>query len=297
MFDANWWGIAYNAYGRVGACIGEGTHFLNAWGAPRNLNDGEPHVLIYVWQNGSNVTMNVDGWRSVKYDATHTHTAGRKQTRCMLGATEKTCARVDIAEIHHYRTALTPEQQDALGLALARKYGAETYGYLDHPDAVAPVLASHEIQVDADATFRPPISGMRIEARQCFSGAGTVAGTLKVGAGGEIATATDGALTVENLTFEAGSVCRWAYGADGSHTPLTVSGTLSLPAGTVIVEIDSVIANPAVHGVVMTWADQLNDCGTVWEVRGGRTQTAVVVDTSAKQIRLTTLIGTLLSVR
>jgi len=72
---------------------------------------------------------------------------------------------------------------------------------------------------------------------------------------------------------------------------------LSLPAGTVIVEIDSVIANPAVHGVVMTWADQLNDCGTVWEVRGGRTQTAVVVDTSAKQIRLTTLIGTLLSVR
>ena len=30
VFDVNWWGIAYNAYGRAGACIGGGTNFLNA---------------------------------------------------------------------------------------------------------------------------------------------------------------------------------------------------------------------------------------------------------------------------
>lgn len=293
VFDSNWWGISYNAYGRAGACIGGGTSFLNAWGAPRNLNDGEPHVLIYVWQNGSNVTMNVDGWRSVKYDTAYAHTAARVKTRCMLGATEKTCARVDIAEIHHYQTAFTPEQQDALGLALARKYGAETYGYLDHPGAVAPVLASREVQIDAGATLQTATGGMRIEPGQRFTGAGTVAGTLKVGADGEIATSTDGALTVENLTFEAGGVCRWAYGADGSHAPLAVTGTLSLPAGTVVVEIDGAVANPAAYGVVMTWSGLLNDHGAVWEVRGGRTQTAVIVDADAKQIRLVTPTGTL----
>ena len=297
VFDNNWWGIAFNAYGRAGACIGGGSSFLNAWGAPRNLNDGEPHVLIYVWQNGSNVTMNVDGWRSVKYDTAYAHTAARVKTRCMLGATEKTCARVDIAEIHHYQTAFTPEQQDALGLALARKYGAETYGYLDHPGAVAPVLASREVQIDAGATLQTATGGTRIEPGQRFTGAGTVAGTLKVGADGEIATSTDAALTVENLTFEAGGVCRWAYGAGGSHAPLAVTGTLSLPAGTVVVEIDSAAANPAAYGVVMTWSDLLNDHGAVWEVRGGRTQTAVIVDAGAKQIRLATPTGTLISVR
>jgi len=297
VFDVNWWGIAYNVYGRAGACIGGGSSFLNAWGAPRNLNDGEPHVLIYVWQNGSNVTMNVDGWRSVKYDATQAHTAARKQTRCMLGATEKTCARVDIAEIHHYKTAFTPEQQDALGLALARKYGAETYGYLDHPGASAPVLASREVQIDAGATLQTAMGGTRIEPGQRFTGAGTVAGTLKVGENGVIATSADAALTVENLTFEAGGVCRWAYGAGGSHASLAVSGELSLPAGTVVVEIDSAVANPAAYGVVMAWSGLLNDRGAVWEVRGGRTQTAVIVDMDAKQIRLATPTGTLISVR
>lgn len=296
-FDTNWWGIAYNTYGRAGACIGGGTNFLNAWGAPRNLNDGEPHVLIYVWQNGSNVTMNVDGWRSVKYDTEHAHTAARRQTRCMLGATEKTCARVDIAEIHHYKTAFTPEQQDALGLALARKYGAETYGYLDHPGAAAPVLASREVQIDAGATFATAEGGTRIEHGQRFTGAGSVTGTLMVGEDGVIATSTASALTVENLTFETGGVCLWAYGADGSHAPLSVTGKLSLPAGTVVVELDSAVANPAANGVVMTWSGTLDDHGAVWEVRGGRAHAAVIVDADAKLIRLFTPTGTLISVR
>lgn len=76
-----------------------------------------------------------------------------------------------------------------------------------------------------------------------------------------------------------------------------MSGTLSLPADTVVIEIDSAVANPAAYGVVMTWSGLLDDHGAVWEVRGGRTQTTVIVDTEAKQIRLTTPIGTLLSIR
>ncbi|NLG01606.1 MAG: hypothetical protein GX565_15860, partial [Lentisphaerae bacterium] len=75
--------------------------------------------------------------------------------------------------------------------------------------------------------------------------------------------------------------------------PLAVTGTLSLPAGTVVVEIDGAVANPAAYGVVMTWSGLLNDHGAVWEVRGGRTQTAVIVDADAKQIRLVTPTGTL----
>ena len=42
-----------------------------------------------------------------------------------------------------------------------------------------------------------------------------------------------------------------------------------------------------------TWSGLLNDHGAVWEVRGGRTQTAVIVDADAKQIRLVTPTGTL----
>ncbi|MBP7637800.1 MAG: hypothetical protein KBA18_07975, partial [Kiritimatiellae bacterium] len=154
-----------------------------------------------------------------------------------------------------------------------------------------------EVQIDAGATLQTATGGMRIEPGQRFTGAGTVAGTLKVGADGEIATSTDAALTVENLTFEAGGVCRWAYGAGGSHASLAVSGELSLPAGTVVVEIDSAAANPAACGVVMTWSGLLNDHGAVWEVRGGRTQTEVIVDAGAKQIRLATPTGTLFSLR
>jgi len=64
------------------------------------------------------------------------------------------------------------------GMALARKYCAETYGDLDHPGAVAPVLASREVQIDAGATLETAAGGTRIEPGQRFCGAGTVAGTL-----------------------------------------------------------------------------------------------------------------------
>jgi len=293
--STNWWGIGYSAQGRAGAGVGGLVPGVaTAWGVPRELHDGEPHVLIYVWRGGSNVLMNVDGYATASGASLG---AALPQSRMILGANEnKYCFNGDIAEFRFYRAAFSADEQTVLALELARKYGAVVAGY--RPDGLAPdaPLASREVRIAAGAAFYAGASGTPVGSGQVYTGDGNVYGSLRVATNGVIACGPAEALTVENLAFEPGGVCRWACEADGTHAPLA-AGNLTLPQGKVVVDIAMAGANPQPRGTLIQYTGNLVNPGVVWEVRGGRPQTTVRVDESRKALYLSTPVGTAVFVR
>jgi autotransporter-associated beta strand protein len=297
-FTDNKWGIGYNSYGRAGAGIScRPNTVATAWGAPRNLNDGEAHVLMYVWPGDSNIVMNVDGWRTSVYTASGLLNDARVRGRMMVGATESgNCFDGDIAEIRFYRTAFTPEQQRTLGLELACKYGADTAGYLTDDQLAIGSLASADVRVAAGATLQTASVGTRVRPGQVFRGAGAVSGHLIVGAGGVIQTTTNETLNVAALTFEAGSVCRWPWTPTG--VPQAVkTGDLTLPQGAMTVDLGATGNNPTPRGVLLSYTGTLTNNGVCWNIIGGGGSTAIRHDAVNKLFYLFTPTGTLISVR
>jgi len=293
--STNWWGLSYSAQGRAGAGIGgllPGV--VSAWAAPRELHDGEPHVLIYVWQGGSNVLMSVDGYAIA---CVTPFLAPMTQSRIILGSNENLlCFKGDMAEIQFYRSALTVEQQTVLALDLAQRYGVEIAGFCADGVQREGPLASREVHVEAGAAFHASATGTPIHAGQVYTGDGNVYGTLRVATNGVIACGPAEALTLENLAFGPGGVCRWECGADGTHAPLVV-GNLTLPQGKVVVDIIMAGENPQPRGMLIQYTGDLVDQGVVWEIRGGRPQTTVRVDGSRKALYVSTPVGTAVFVR
>lgn len=295
-YDSTWWGIAFCSGGRVGAGVGgSASGTVTAWAPPRNLNDGQPHVFIYSWRNASNVMMNVDGYYSSRYDKPQSGV--RAKTRTVLGTSENgSCCKADIAEIRFYSNALDVVSQQALGMELAQKYGAETAGFLTDDQQAQGCLVSPDVRIESGATFQAAAVGTRVRPGQLFHGAGTVGGTLVVGTNGVVQATEADALTVNALMFETGGIYRWQYTAEGASKAMTV-GDLTLPQGTVTVDIDAAGSNPAPHGVLMRYTGTLTDNGVTWKFNGGRGATTVITDVANKLLYLSTPTGTIISVR
>lgn len=124
------WGLVVRQDGSVGAgstCLKDGviTH-QTAWSAA-SIADGEPHVAILTWTKGGDVSINVDGkLDTVAFPEGATPVSLRLKRGFMgfLEPTYKTSFRGEIGEIAMIRSALSAAEQDALGSALAAKYGA-----------------------------------------------------------------------------------------------------------------------------------------------------------------------------
>ncbi len=293
-YDANWWGIALCSGGRAGAGIG-GSETVTAWAPPRNLNDGDPHVLIYSWRNASNVMMNVDGFYSTRYDKPQG--GPRVATRTILGASEHgSCCQVDLAEIRIYTNALDRVDQQALGMDLARKYGAETAGFLTDDQQAQGCFASPDVRIESGATFQTAEVGTRVRPSQVFGGLGNVSGVLVVGTNGVLRTTAAEALTVSALTFEPGGVYEWEYTAEGLSGAATI-GNLTLPQGTMTVAVNAAGDNPAPHGVLMRYTGTLTDNGVTWNILGGCGATRVINDSVHKRLYLSSPTGTIISIK
>lgn len=291
----DYWGIGFTSEGRAGGGIVTSNVANNVWAAPRQLNDGEAHVLTFVWQGASNIVMNVDGYVTAYY--ANSLGGARVKSRLLLGANEnKYCFKGDIAEIRFYREAFTLDQQRALGLELAQKYGAEKAGHLTDEQRGVGSLASSDVQINAGAIFRTAAVGTRVRPGQVFRGSGSVSGLLVVGTNGVIQASAEEALTTEALAFEPGGVCRWEYAADGASKP-HVAGDLTLPQGTVVVMIDAAGGEPAPRGVLMRYTGTLTNNGVTWTFLGGRGSTRVINDAANKRLYLSTPTGTIMSVR
>lgn len=286
------WAVAYPTNALLRGCVGtqDAPSLWSRIDADVPLfYDNQAHVAIMTLKGGESVSINIDG--AVKTTTNQIPAAaGIKQTRILLGASEDSVYLFKgvIAEMRFWREALTLEQQRTLGTELARKYGLPEDGYVS---AQGP-FASREVNIADGAVF--DAGYYRVQAGQVFRGGGDVAAVLKLSADAVIESGPAAALTVNGLVVEAGGVLRWSCGADGSHAPTQVSGDVSLPQGTVLVEIDA--ANNAPQGVLLQYAGTLVDNGAVWEISGGRSTTKIVHDVANKRLKISTMTGTCLSV-
>jgi len=291
----DYWGIAFTGDGRAGGGIVASNVANNVWAPPRNLNDGEAHVLTFVWQGASNIVMNVDGFVTAYY--TNSLGGTRVKSRLLLGANEnKYCFKGDIAEIRFYRQAFTLDQQRALGLELAKKYGAEMAGHLADEQRSLGSLASSDVRINTGAVFQTAAVGTRVRPGQVFRGCGSVGGLLVVGTNGVVQTTAEEALGVNALRFEPGGVYKWEYTPGGVSKALVI-GDLTLPQGPVTVDIDAADENAAPCGVLMRYTGTLTDNGVTWRFLGGRGSTRVMNDTGNKLLYLSTSTGMLISVK
>ena len=146
------WGLVM----RKDGCIGAG-YTCQQGNAPANqtvwsqqsIADGTPHVVVFTWQKGGVSTLNVDG---AKHELAFPEGATPANLRTMYGFMGylapakgnrfKGC----IGEIAMIRSALAAEEQDALGGALAAKYGATWTA----ETAVAPASAASEQVAEAE---------------------------------------------------------------------------------------------------------------------------------------------------
>ncbi|MFO7937716.1 MAG: hypothetical protein R6V06_08955 [Kiritimatiellia bacterium] len=148
------WTLALSESGAVGAgsCTNTNnadfTGWSSVWDSMTNVVDSAPHVVMYTWQSGEALEVNVDGQRtqfagSLVDDDTVT------KTRLILGSNEaKLGFDGDIAEFRIYKGArLSAAEQDTVGRELAAVYGAVYTGAAENsgpepepasvPDAVA----------------------------------------------------------------------------------------------------------------------------------------------------------------
>ena len=290
------WAVAYPANALLRGCVvtNDQNNNVTLWPSVEAdvplFYDNQAHVAIMTLKGGESVSINIDG--AVKTTTNQIPAAaGIKATRILLGASEDgvNVFKGVIAEMRFWREALTLEQQRALGTELARKYDLPEDGYVF---AQGP-FASREVEVAAGAVFDAVY--YCAQAGQVFRGGGDVNALLKLGADAVIESGPAAALTVQGLEVEAGGMLRWSCGADGAHAPTQVSGGVTLPQGTVLVEIDA--ANNVPRGVLLQYTGTLVDNGVVWEISGGGSTTKIVHDVENKRLQISTMTGTMLSVR
>jgi hypothetical protein len=159
--DGYYWGFGFTRIGQACGGVRNAAVGTTAYGAPRGLNDGQPHVAILTW--GTNVAMTVDGYCE-SFSNTLENIA-RAMTRMTFGTIEHGsyfCR--DIAEIRFYKDVeLSPAQRRALGKELAAKYGAETVGYLAGETAFP--LARKSVKVGNGATLAASGTALSIARR------------------------------------------------------------------------------------------------------------------------------------
>lgn len=281
----------------------------NAYGKVRYLNDGHAHVLICSY--GTNLTINVDGYRTLLTNATACER--QADARTTLGCLESYLKQEkdqsgqwqdkrttpayfkgDIAEFRFYAdTTLSVAQQNALGRELAVKYGIDAGGYYG-PDETA--FASKRLTVAAGARVMGAGAGFRLPADVRLDGAGEIAGRFVFGAG-SVYDATDVVPTFatgSTAVFEGGATVRLAE-QGGKPVPVAFDRVEWPTAGGLTVDVSALGASP--RGVVFTWIEGKAPDTSDWTVVGGDGATKFVVDAEAKCVKVKSQRGVLLIFR
>ena len=249
-------------------------------GTPRDMLDGRAHVVICTF--GNDLTMNVDGIRATRKNATTK--ARQVDARTTLGRIEDIVSgstryngryfKGDIAEIRFFADkALSVAEQNALGRELALKYGIDAGGFYAPGESV---FLSRRVTVNAGATVCGVGDGFRLADGMALEGAGKVCGLLVVGAGGVLDASDENAVDFSKATvaFETGSVVK--PGVNGSATVPVALGTVVWPtSGGVVVDLASL---PQATGKVLTWTDGEAPDVSRWQVVGRKGKLTVGKD-------------------
>ena len=297
--------------------------FETVWAPQRDTRFNDAHVFFFTW-NGSDdsFTVTMDGYTQ---SSTLQNSLGNFTDSAVTIGMFDHCMRDsqttrhanhftgEIAEIRYYRNAaLTVEQRAQIGRELAERYGAPTYAYLTAEEKVNAVgLGAREYEIRKTANATGGLKGdheLYLGEGQRIWGSGNVNSglTLRKGAILDMAHPGDG-LTFNNsttyppnthgLTLDGGAIVRFAYHADGVTSAPTLPTKLTL-RGTNVIQVVSSDDNPAPRGVVFEARESITvEEGAAFTLEGVGNATRVVVDSTAKTVRLETSVGTMIIFR
>ena len=293
------------------------TPFETVWAPQRDTRFNDTHVLFVTWDGATDTySVTMDGY--TQSSTLQTPLGAFADSAITIGLIDhhsrdykkfSDCHFTgEIAEIRYYKNeALTVEQRAQIGRELAERYGAPTYGYLtveEKTNAVGLGAREYEIRKTANAT-----GGLKgdhelyLGEGQRIWGSGNVNSglTLRRGAILDMAHPGDG-LTFNNsttyppnthgLTLDGGAIVRFAYHADGVTSAPTLPTQLTL-RGTNVIQVVSSDDKPAPRGVVFEARESISvEEGAAFTLEGVGNATRVVVDPTAKTVRLETSVGT-----
>jgi len=274
---------------------------VDVYGKPRYLVGDQAHVVICSY--GENLTINVDGVRTTRKQAT---TLARTAGRTTLGYVEPTAKASDnndkysstyfkgeIAEIRFFADKrLTVAEQNALGRALAEKYGVDAGGYHEEDESVC---LTKRITVAAGAQVMGGGAGFRVADGATLVGPGSVAGRFVFGKDGVLDAAGDAPAFADGAVaaFEGGACVKMKVDAEtGKVVPLALKGVVWPSDGGLTVDVLG--AETLRNGVVFTWEEGEAPDTSAWKLVGGDEGARFVADPIRRCVKVKTTIGLML---
>ena len=251
------WLLSLSGSARVGACMEwnnrAGARALKS--ARRFLNDGELHVLVVSYPpHGSEGTM-IFALDGVTNSLICTPTNAIAKTRILLGGAEQNSkaryAPVDVAEFRFWKNvAFTPGQIETLTRELCAKYNVYAEGY--ERWATEGQQRSKEVFVHAGASYGAPMNfDFTLWPDQTIWGDGNVVGRMYVAPGAAVKVTATNTLHTADVDFADGSILKVECGANGAVNPLSVTGDVWFPDGTVTVVVQG--TEPLPLTPLLTW--------------------------------------------
>ena len=261
------WLLTLTGSARVGACAEwssqAGTVALRS--ARRFLDDGELHVIVVSYPpSGSEGTM-IFALDGVTTTLSCTPTNNISKTRILLGGAEQggkaRYAPVDVAEFRFWKNvALTAGQVETLTKELCAKYNVYDEGF-ERGRAVDRQQRSREVFVHAGASYGAPVNlDFTLWPDQTIWGDGEVVGHMYVASGATVKTTATNTLTTADAEFADGAILKAECAADGAVNPLSVTGDVWFPDGTVTVDVQGV--KPVPNTPLLTWTGSARLRGT-----------------------------------
>lgn len=301
----NNYGLGINTSGRVSAGrVEAGKDIALTRSRQRFLNDGDLHVVVWtlpkINEENAKMTLTVDGMRT---EAAAPMSYNTVRTRFLVGGGEAlgraSYAPVDFAEFRMYKNvSFSAAQVEALSRELAATYGVYLRGY-DAPGK-GTAQKSREVIVHAGASYGGRnADDFTLDRGQTLRGDGSIVGWMHVADGAFVAATPSNNLAIAHAEFEDGGGIKAEFGADGALAPLVVSTRLTLPAGTVKIDLSGSARNEY-RGTLLRWTGSLFKRGaTTFEPSDPalRNKVAFSMDESAKTLSVRTAGGSVLIVR
>ena len=297
------WLLTLTGSARVGACM----EWSNQAGAValrsarRFLDDGELHVIVVSYPPiGTDQTM-IFALDGVTTTLTCSPANNISKTRILLGGAEQGSkaryAPVDVAEFRFWKNvALTAGQVETLTKELCAKYNVYDEGF-ERGRAVDRQQRSREVFVHEGASYGAPVNlDFTLWPDQTIWGDGSVVGHMYVAPGATVKTTATNTLTTAAVEFADGATLKAECGANGAVNPLSVTGDVWFPDGTVTVDVQGV--KPLPNTPLLTWTGAARLRGTTEfvpaDLNSGMT---FRIDTANRRLVVAPPSGTIISIR
>ena len=291
------WGVTFwNERGRILAGYGG----RNAWNSDhnfasraRNLNDGEPHILIATFDTDAGVVhVQVDGVGVPERQQACSPATPREAMRVLIGSMNGDAFfQGDIAAFRLYGRVLSEAEKQALLDGWTDRFAVPPAPRSAHAAFASGRfgLGATNIAVAAGAALVLPfaeIAPFTLKDGQRLTVAGTVKGTLGVGAGGVLDFAAARPTAFDDLWLRSGGTVRASL---GQAAPGAL-GTFRAEGRPVLELVDVPARMPATFTLFTYTGDAALAQGLDWALKGASPASRVVVEDGRVMVR--TAIGT-----